>query len=418
MLFFYKLKDGSPSTPFLPPIFTTFAHMILLFNPSCEMAVRQGRDSYTPPRGIAAMEDDLAALMTFVSADGDSIVGPEPDDELTKFWKPYFGRREYIGWGEASLRARQGEAIAPWGMSKAALRKFGLTDRARLWMWRDLLSRRTSVATEWELARLAADSPAAKPVIATTEAELIAAMADTSRTGNGIVIKSLWSAAGRGVRFFGGREDSDAAMAYGMNCILSDGGAVVETKLRRLAEFSYLFTARGGEVEYEGTNRYHSTEGGAMGWELAGPQPNIYDITAFDSDIAQSATRLATALRNVLAGTGYEGPIGVDAMVYADKDGAAHLRPCTEVNVRHCMGHVAQGVLRATATGASVRWRTWHFNAPGEWDAFCAENSAAYPIELDSDGRIKSGFFRLSTAGRDVRFGACGWVGANGVATE
>lgn len=392
--------------------------MILHFNPSCEMAVRQGSDSYTPPRGIATMEDDLAALMTYVSSDGDSIVGMRPDDELIKFWEPHFGRREYVDWGEASRRAKQGEAIAPWGMSKAVLRKFGLTDRARQWAWRDLLSRRTSVITEWEVAHATATTPAAKPVIATTEAELKAAMADTGRTGNGIAIKSLWSAAGRGVRFFCGQEDAEAAMTYGMNCIMSDGGAVVETRLRRLAEFSYLFTAKGGDVEYEGINRYHSTDGGAMGWELAGPQPNIYDTSALGDDIALSASKLASALRNVLTGTGYEGPIGVDAMVYSGDDGAAHLRPCMEVNVRHCMGHVAQGVLRAMAPGASVRWRTWHFNAPGEWDAFCAENSAAYPIELAPDGLIKSGFFRLTTAGRDVRFGACGWAGENGVARE
>lgn len=392
--------------------------MILHFNPSCEMAVRQGRDSYTPPRGIAAMEDDLAALMTFVSADGDCIVGPEPDHELIEFWEPHVGRREYISWNEASQRARQGETIAPWGMSKAVLCKFGLTERARRWAWRDMLSRRTSVMTEWGIARATATSPTAKPIIAATEAEFRAAMADTSRTSNGVAIKSLWSAAGRGVRFFGGQEDADAAMTYGMNCIRSDGGAVVETRLRRLAEFSYLFTAKGGEVKYEGINRYHSTDGGAMGWELAGPQPYIYDTSALDGDIAQSATNLASILRNVLTGTGYEGPIGVDAMVYSGKDGAAHLRPCMEVNVRHCMGHVAQGVLRAMDPGVSVRWRTWHFNAPGEWDAFCAENSAAYPIELAPDGLIKSGFFRLTTAGRDVRFGACGWAGENGVARE
>lgn len=392
--------------------------MILHFNPSCEMAVRQGRDSYTPPRGIAAMEDDLAALMTYVSADGDSIVGPEPDNELIEFWKPHFGRRDYIGWSEALRRARQGEAIAPWGMSKAVLCKFGLTDRARRWAWRDLLSRRTSVETERELERVTGTASAAKPVIAASEAELMAALTDTGRKGDGVVVKSLWSAAGRGVRFFSGQEDAEAAMTYGMNCILSDSGAVVETKLSRLAEFSYLFSAKGGEVKYEGVNIYHSTDGGAMGWELAGPQPNVYDTSALDDDIAQSATNLATSLRNVLAGTGYEGPVGVDAMVYSGEDGAAHLRPCMEVNVRHCMGHVAQGVLRAMAPGASVRWRTWHFNAAGEWDAFCAENSAAYPIELDPDGRIKSGFFRLTTAGRDVRFGAGGWAGENGVATD
>lgn len=389
--------------------------MIFHFNPSCEMAVRQDRESYTPPRGIATMEDDLAALMTFVSADADAIVGPRPDDALLDFWAPTFGRREYIGWPEAARRAKAGEPIAPWGMSRAELHKFGLTEKAWNWEWREILSRRTSVRTEWVLADITKAEPAAKPAIVRTESELRAAMADEGRTGDSIVIKSLWSASGRGVRFFRKRYDTEAALIYGMNCIGADGAAVVETKLSRLAEFSFLFHMAGGEVIYEGINRYMSAEGGAMGWELAGPQPNIYNLSAHEEDIAAAAADLANALSITLQGTGYVGPVGVDAMIYRGADGAARLRPCTEVNVRHCMGHVAQGMLRAMAPGVSVRWRTWHFSGDGEWDAFCAENSERLPMTRDGRGAITSGFFRLTTSGRGVRFGACGWAGENGV---
>lgn len=396
--------------------------MIFYFNPSCEMAVRQDRASYTPPRGIAGMEDDLAALMTFVSTDADSIVGPRPDDALLDFWATTHGRRQYVDWHEAALRAKAGEPIAPWGLSKAALHKFGLGERAATWVWRDLLSRRTSVETEWALARITGTEPEAKPVIVRTQEELLAAMADPGRMTDGIVIKSLWSASGRGVRFFSRaadkREDMEAAATYGMNCIGADGAAVVETKLSRLAELSFLFFKTGADVAFCGTNRYHSTDGGAMGWEIAGPQPHIYDMAPLESEIANSATSLACALGSVLKDSGYEGPIGVDAMAYRSADGSVRLRQCTEVNVRFCMGHVAQGVLRGMAPGASVRWRTWHFGADGEWDAFCAENERDYPTRRDSQGHIESGFFRLTRAGRGVRFGACGWVGENGVAGE
>lgn len=389
--------------------------MIFYFNPSCEMAVRQDRESYTPPRGIATMENDLAALMTFVSRGGDAIVGPRPDDALINFWATTHGHREYVSWPIATLRAKAGEPISPWGLSKAALHKFGLSERVGAWAWRDLLSRRTSVATEWALAKITGTEPAAKPVIVSTKEELQAAMADPARTTGGIVIKSLWSASGRGVRFFHKGHDDDAALTYGLNCIGADGAAVVETKLNRLAELSFLFHKAGDAVTFDGTNRYHSTDGGAMGWEIAGPQPNIYDITALDGDIAHSAAELANALSISLMGSGYEGPIGVDAMVYRGADGSVRLRACTEVNVRYCMGHVAQGVLSGIAPGVSVRWRTWHFGGDGEWDAFCRENSEAQPVIRDSQGQIESGFFRLTTAGPGVRFGACGWAGESGV---
>lgn len=391
-------------------------HMIFHFNPSCEMAVRQDRASYTPPKGIASMEDDLAALMTFVSTEADAIVGPRPDDALLDFWAPTHGRRDYIDWAEAARRARDGEPTMPWGQSRAEMCKFGLAERAARWTWRDLLSRRTSVETEWALAKIIGSEPAAKPVIVSTEDELRAAMTDVARATDGIVIKSLWSASGRGVRFFSKTADAEAALIYGKNCIKADGGAVVETKLNRLAEFSYLFHKTGDDIVFDGINRYHSTDGGAMGWEIAGPQPNIFDVAALEGAIANTTATLANSLRITLKGSGYEGPIGVDAMVYRGDDGEPRLRPCTEANIRFCMGHVAQGLMRGIARGVSVRWRTWHFGSDGEWDAFCDENAAAHPVVRDSEGRIVSGFFRLTTAGRGVRFGACGWAGENGVA--
>lgn len=388
--------------------------MIYHFNPSCEMAVRQDRDSYTPPRGIASMEDDLAALMAYVGSDGDGIVGQRPDDALLDFWAPVFGRRVYIGWDEASRRAKDGEPIAPWGMSRAELRKFGLTEKARDWQWRDLLSRRTSVETEWSLARMTGADPVANPMIVRTENELRSEMRERLRKGVGAVVKSLWSASGRGVRFFREGDEADA-VTYGINCIGADGGAVIETRLSRQAEFSYLFRVAGDDVTYEGINRYHSTDGGAMGWEMAGPQPNIPDLTPLADEIDEKAAILTEALRTVLGGTGYEGPVGVDAMTYRVPGRGVRLRPCTEVNVRHCMGHVAQGVLRGIADGVSVKWCTWHFGDDGEWDAFCARGMAEAPIVRDSQGRIVSGFFRLTTAGGGVRFGAAGWAGEMGV---
>lgn len=391
--------------------------MIFLFNPSCEMAVRQDRDSYTPPRSIATMEDDLAALMTYVSCDTDAIVGHKPDDTLIRFWQPHFGHREYIDWNEAAKRATHGEKIAPWGLSKATITRFGLTDRARRWEWRDLLSRRTSVATECALATLTGEQTCAAPVATKSEQELRHEIGSRLVDGDGIVIKSLWSAAGRGVRFFN-QSDTDAAIAYGMNCINADGCAIVENRLRRIAEFSYLFNISGDAVEYRGINRYHSTDGGAMGWELAGPQPNIPSLSNLKDEIEKKSEALSSVLHTVLATSGYEGPVGVDAMVYSTNNGDLRLRPCTEVNVRFCMGHVAQGILKAIAPEASVRWRTWHFRSNGEWDAFCATQSEAAPPVLDSCGRLISGFFRLTTAGRSVRFGACGWAGPKGVTAD
>lgn len=54
--------------------------MIVYFNPTCEMVVRQDGMNYMPPKTLAKMEMDLAPLMAFLTSKGDKIVGQKPDD--------------------------------------------------------------------------------------------------------------------------------------------------------------------------------------------------------------------------------------------------------------------------------------------------------------------------------------------------
>ena len=76
--------------------------------------------------------------------------------------------------------------------------------------------------------------------------------------------------------------------------------------------------------------------------------------------------RLAAALEPELAARGYEGPLGVDALVYRDHRGVVRLKPLVELNPRYTMGrltlelmsHVApgrRGVLRLAAAGTATR---------------------------------------------------------------
>ncbi len=59
-----------------------------------------------------------------------------------------------------------------------------------------------------------------------------------------------------------------------------------------------------------------------------------------------------------------------------------------------------------------------HFGKDGEWDEFCKEQSQAYPLCRDAEGLITSGFFRLTPSGNQIRFGAFGWAGENGICKD
>ena len=390
---------------------------VLIFNPSCEMAVRQDRLSYTPPRQIAQMEHDLSTLMMFVAEEGDAVVSEKPDEELMTMWRQIFGNISFATQQEACSLIKNGMRFSPWGHSKASFNRFGIMEKAKGWTWREILSRRSSVAVERKFAEIAGVRLAANPLFADDYETLQKAVEENLLEGMGIVVKSLWSASGRGVRFFS-TEEREQAMLYGENCLRADGGVVVEKRLKRIAEFSFLFDFKGGETKYIGINRYHSTASGNMGWEVHGPQPYIYDLSQLTDEITTAAKCLVKALTEILDGSGYEGPVGVDAMIHEEADGKIGLRACTETNIRHCMGHVAKGVTRAFAPETSIRWRMNHFGDKGEWDEYCREQSLADPIKRDENGLITSGFFRLTPLGSEIHFGAFGWAGENGVCKE
>lgn len=381
--------------------------MILYFNPTCEMAVRHDGMNHTPPHRMAKMEADLATIMMFMADDGDKIVANSPDPELLDFWATTQTLGDFISVDEARRRIASGEQLTPWGQCRSVLTKFGLTGEARRWSLRETLSRKTSVTVEQRLADMSGETSFS--TLLTTNEELEAAL-QTHLASGGAVLKSLWSASGRGVRIYSNADDLAAALVFGRNCIAADGAVVEESRLDRIMEFSFLFTFCGGKAKFLGVNPYRSAASGAFGHEVIDWGAfNILNETLPNWE-QESATALTRALEGELNGYDYNGPIGVDAMVYRDDGGLPRLRCCMEVNLRHCMGHVARGVSRHFAQGTVAHWSVKTFAHDGEWDDFCATETDKHPAKRDASGHIVGGFFRLTSLGRDKRFGACGWA--------
>ncbi len=393
--------------------------MIYYFNPSCEMAVRQGQSSYTPPKNVAQMEADLSSIVMFLGSDDDCVIGKQADDKLIEFWKPLIGGRNFISDKEAALRISGGEGFAPWGISRATFVKYGLPDDLYRQEYRELLSRKTSVTVEHLIGEKTGDQYPPISKLIEREVELNSHIERLKEKGvKKVVIKSLWSASGRGVRFFNLEDEQNNAVDYATRCMRADEGVVIEKRLERVAEFSYLFHYTKGRIKYDGINIYHSSDNGGMGWEIAGRQPYIFDIAAYEEIVADGANNLGEALENMLSTTRYEGPIGVDAMLYKKNDGSISLRPCTEINMRYCMGHVAQKVARLFAKGTPIKWQMSHFSTPSKWKEFCEEQERLYPTLFNNAGEITSGFFRLTPIGETTQFGAYGWSGDSGVLKE
>lgn len=408
--------------------------MLFLYNPSCEMAIRADGKSYTPPPIIDKMEHNMACLVMFLcntpsSLAPDGVIMPSgaamPDEDLLNTW---FGNTcqcpRFVSIDAARAAVAAGEKFAPWGGSRAAYNLMGLQTEANSWNKRQLMSRATSVAIEAKACQIIRDlqNKGHEPAFWMEErqgSELTATMKDVEYrlAQNGslqiyTVIKRLWSSSGRGVMFFGPKEFAEA-MRYVSTSIKADGMVVCEPKFRRMAEVSFLLHFDGEQAVYRGFNIYESSANGTFGHELHGAEaeaPFVKNLgRSWDTEAAQVLCRAVT---EVLKGSGYVGPLGIDAMLEKGTvaDSKPKLRLCMEANIRHCMGHVANGIKPHFGSRTNVVWQMGRFGEKGQWDAFCQEESTKAPLRRNDEGKICSGFFRLTPRGTDVMFGAYGWV--------
>jgi hypothetical protein len=108
---------------------------------------------------------------------------------------------------------------------------------------------------------------------------------------------------------------------------------------------------------------------------------------------------LETELRRV----DFTGPIGIDAFVYRDADGAVKLKPIVEINPRYTMGRVLVELMRQTGQNCFGSFRL--VNAAqlraegfGSFPAFAQSLAGKFPLQLEGEPRprIRSGALCLN----------------------
>ncbi len=147
---------------------------------------------------------------------------------------------------------------------------------------------------------------------------------------------------GRGRDELGGWLDARLAL---------DGFVVGEPLLNRVADFSAQYDLRDGSarllgfcaVENDAAGRFRAVRA-APRWGRLLPV-EVSEFLFRDAGVtACYRDRVAAALPGLLPG--YNGAVGVDALVHRDVTGSLALRPVVEVNVRFTMGRIALELMR------------------------------------------------------------------------
>jgi hypothetical protein len=384
---------------------------VFVFNPfspaAIEAAVRPGSPVPQPTREQQAFVDDLGGLVQFLGRRDDLVLAPSipTSEHLATLQSAGFPPVEFVGLSEgripesAGLSERKLGSLKPWCWGPDSLALLGdlagqvtgdtvpLESRfhpgiaelhSKSWGAR-FLSR--FLEQEGSRSPVPLGGPETVGVSVRSLGEAEAAIHEIRARGHHrVVVKEDFGFAGAGqIRLW--EPEVLPAQTKWMATALDRGATlVVEPWLERLRDVSLQLERGSSALRVVGfTGLVNDLRGQFMAnwaeadwnrrvpsavldaWKLPGGGSPVAG-----SDVVALFHRMAAALEPELASRGYEGPLGVDALVYRDAAGAVRLKPLVELNPRYTMGrltlelmsHVApgrRGVFRLVAAGTAVR---------------------------------------------------------------
>lgn len=180
------------------------------------------------------------------------------------------------------------------------------------------------------------------------------------------VFKAPFGVAGKGLRILRSERAREGHLARARRCLAQEGGLVVQPWIDRVFDFSAQY---GRGLRLLGYVRLHNDARGRFrACSLDRPLTRGADDDALEDALTRLfygqerpvqrffEETLPRRLRPHLDRLGYDGPLGVDAMVGRDPSGELRLYPLVEINPRHTMGRVTLELARFVVKGARLRF--------------------------------------------------------------
>lgn len=354
---------------------------VYLFNPGVEEEARFGA-AWQAPRALEAMTADLSPLVGFLAAEEDIVLCPRPPSDAHRAYLDSIGFvvPDYRTLGPTTplttvIDERHVGEFLPWGISPVTVERFAplvpslLASRhdavakwghgTRIWAKHELHSLRTGV-----VAQLRDDTPALADVlipadamgdVATTIDEVLAWLDATAHRP--VVIKASRGASGRGAIRVLEPALTDTQQAWVERMLRYDGAVVLEQWRERVADLSWQMHVGADETIHHGATRFLTDRRGQfLGAVLHRMTEGLeQDLVRWIHADGRASRWLRTVQQRVgeavaagLRARGYEGPVGIDAMIYRE-DGRYVLQPIVEINTRTTMGGVALQLERRVA---------------------------------------------------------------------
>ena len=332
-------------------LLTTFVFIMVdvyLFNPEHDLALAHGTHNYTAPPFARRLRYDLRLLPAWLAPSGSCIAvpGEAPLEQDSRWLQAH--QLDVTPVPISQIAALGDCRILPWGwdaalryqLSQAGVSSVCLPSDDQLEWIRRLSHRRVTIAVNQALNGLLDLPPC--PVEQTLMDEVNAFM--TSHPG--CYLKMPWSGSGRGIyRVIDPLEDNH--VRHWIEGVLRRQGSLLcEVGLDRVQDFAIECQCRDGRTQLTGYSVFDSDFHSQFGTGRIAPMEELHRyLLGLYPALDKAVEAVLAALDGIIA-PHYDGPLGVDMMIYRDCGGEMALNPCVEVNLRMTMGMVtaAMGV--------------------------------------------------------------------------
>jgi len=392
---------------------------LFVYNPTCELAVANGMVSYQAPRYLQKFERDLEILPAYLASSKDYIlvqesISSEFRNKLSELGiqLPACITKEELNQQvkNSSLAVNK---LIPWGWSTAIhhklkhLKAFCSEDfsSSPVAHWnetqKEIYSRKFALEILGKLLPKLKDQYCIKnselPRVATSEEEVL----EIQKTWPQLVLKSPWSASGRGLQVLRRSEFNRTNHQLLAGVLKNQGFVMVEKYQQKLVDFAFQFRTEKGTIHYQGLSFFSASISGQYEKNYLGAYSQHLDeeINSFlkTIDVNAIANQLGETLQQSHIATHYEGNFGVDALIFKDHNKAIRINPCLEINCRNNMGNLSL-VLNKYLAPNSIGY--FYIDQIKNMDP----NIFHKTIEQSHDGKIKSGSLALTPIYEDSQF--------------